>query len=77
MPRGIGAFFDPNGIRLELATSIAGAGLSVIESGRQTEAEARAELETLFEDPADVGKWLARMPLVESEIEVERPVPVA
>lgn len=70
-------FFDPNGIRLELATSIAGAGLSVIESGRQTEAEARAELETLFEDPADVEKWLARMPLVESEIEVERPAPVA
>ena len=70
-------FFDPNGIRLELATSIAGAGLSVIESGRQTEAEARAELETLFEDPADVEKWLARMPLVESEIEVEQPAPVA
>ena len=70
-------FFDPNGIRLELATSIADAGLSVIESGRQTEAEARAELETLFEDPADVEKWLARMPLVESEIEVEQPAPVA
>lgn len=70
-------FFDPNGIRLELATSIASAGLSVIESGRQTEAEARAELETLFEDPADVEKWLARMPLVESEIEVEQPAPVA
>lgn len=70
-------FFDPNGIRLELATSIADAGLSVIESGRQTEAEARAELETLFEDPADVEKWLARMPLVASEIEVERPAPAA
>ena len=70
-------FFDPNGIRLELATSIADAGLSVIESGRQTGAEARAELETLFEDPAEIEKWLARMPLVESEIEVEQPVPVA
>ena len=70
-------FFDPNGIRLELATSIADAGLSVIESGRQTEAEARTELETLFEDPSDVEKWLARMPLVASEIEVERPAPAA
>ena len=69
-------FFDPNGIRLELATSIADAGLSVIESGRQTEAEARAELETLFEDPADVEKWLGRMPLVESEVEVKQPAPV-
>ena len=61
-------FYDPNGIRLELATSIADADLSVIESGCQTEAEARAELETLFDDPAEVEKWLRVMPLVEEEI---------
>ena len=67
-------FYDPNGIRLELATSIADASLSVIESGCQTEAEARAELETLFEDPAEVKKWLAAMPLVAHEIEAEIPV---
>jgi hypothetical protein len=29
----------------------------------QTEEEARAELETLFADPAEVDKWLAHMPL--------------
>ena len=61
-------FYDPNGIRLELATSIADASLSVVESGCQTEAEARAELETLFDDPAEVEKWLAQMPLVAHEI---------
>jgi catechol 2,3-dioxygenase-like lactoylglutathione lyase family enzyme len=66
-------FYDPNGIRLELATSIADANLSVIESGCQTEAEARAELETLFDDPAEVEKWLKAMPLVEHEIEAEVP----
>ncbi len=61
-------FYDPNGIRLELATSIADADLSVIESGCQTEAEARAELETLFDAPAEVEKWLQVMPLVDEEI---------
>jgi hypothetical protein len=35
----------------------------VVESVRQTEEEARAELETLFSDPAEVERWLARMPL--------------
>jgi hypothetical protein len=28
-----------------------------------TEEEARAELQTLFSDPAEVEKWLAQMPL--------------
>ena len=36
--------------------------------------EARAELETLFDDPAEVEKWLSVMPLVEHEIEAEVPV---
>ena len=36
---------------------------SVVESVLQTEEEARAELETLFSDPAEVERWLARMPL--------------
>ena len=39
----------------------------------KTEAEARAELETLFDDPAEVEKWLKVMPLVEHEIEAEVP----
>jgi catechol 2,3-dioxygenase-like lactoylglutathione lyase family enzyme len=56
-------FFDPNGIRLEIATSRAPAEQGVVESVLQTEAEARAELATLFSDPAEVERWLARMPI--------------
>jgi catechol 2,3-dioxygenase-like lactoylglutathione lyase family enzyme len=56
-------FYDPNGIRLELATNrLPGAG-DVIESVLQTEEEAREELATLFADPAQVQEWLGRMPL--------------
>jgi hypothetical protein len=56
--------FDPNGIRLEFATSRAPAELGVVGSVLQTPEEARAELATLFDDPAEVEKWLAAMPLV-------------
>ena len=56
-------FFDNNGIRLELATSLGDQSLTVVQSVMQTQDEARAELETLFEDPAEVERWLARMPL--------------
>jgi catechol 2,3-dioxygenase-like lactoylglutathione lyase family enzyme len=58
-------FYDPNGIRLELATSRAPAEQGVVESVLQSEEEARAELATLFADPAEVDRWLARMPLRE------------
>jgi catechol 2,3-dioxygenase-like lactoylglutathione lyase family enzyme len=58
-------FLDPFGIRLELATDKSGEKRSVIESVLQTEAEARAELETLFSDPKEVDKWLEHMPLQE------------
>ena len=54
--------FDPNGIRLEFATRL-GDEESVVESARQTEEEARAELETLLDDPAEIDRWLAEMPL--------------
>jgi glyoxylase I family protein len=54
--------FDPNGIRLEFATRL-GDETSVVESARQTEEEARAELETLLDDPAEIDRWLAEMPL--------------
>jgi hypothetical protein len=37
--------------------------MSNVESVRQTEEEARAELETLFSDPKEVEKWLRHMPL--------------
>lgn len=56
--------FDPNGIRLEFATSRAPAELGVVESVLQSPEEARAELATLFDDPNEVEKWLAGMPLV-------------
>lgn len=56
-------FYDPNGIRLELATSLADERLSIVESVLQTEDEARAELETLFDDTKIVDAWLSKMPL--------------
>jgi catechol 2,3-dioxygenase-like lactoylglutathione lyase family enzyme len=57
-------FYDPNGIRLELATSRLPITQGVVESVRQTEEEAREELETLFSDPSEVQAWLDRMPLL-------------
>jgi hypothetical protein len=56
-------FLDPFGTRLELATDRSGVQQSVVESVLQTEEEARAELQTLFSDPVEVEKWLAKMPL--------------
>ena len=61
-------FYDNNGIRLELATSLAGKDVSNVESVLQTEEEAREELETLFDDPRDVEQWLKVMPLVEEPL---------
>jgi catechol 2,3-dioxygenase-like lactoylglutathione lyase family enzyme len=60
-------FYDPNGIRLEIATSRLAEPSTVVESVLQTEAEARAELETLFPDAREVEKWLAQMPLKAEE----------
>jgi glyoxylase I family protein len=59
-------FYDNNGIRLELATSLADPRLGIVASVLQTDDEARAELETLFEDPAVVSAWLDKMPLLPS-----------
>lgn len=56
-------FYDVNGIRLELATSLAPASAGIVGSVLQGEEEARAELATLFGDAAEVEKWLAAMPL--------------
>lgn len=56
-------FYDPSGIRLELATDRSGEDRSVVESVLQSEEEVRAELETLFSDPKEVEKWLRHMPL--------------
>ena len=56
-------FYDPNGIRLELATTRLGEQAGAVESVLQTEEEARAELATLFEDSRTVDQWIERMPL--------------
>jgi pimeloyl-ACP methyl ester carboxylesterase/catechol 2,3-dioxygenase-like lactoylglutathione lyase family enzyme len=56
-------FYDNNGIRVELATSLADDSLNLVQSVLQTEAEARQELQTLFDDPAVVDTWLSRMRL--------------
>ncbi|MSQ73646.1 MAG: VOC family protein [Betaproteobacteria bacterium] len=57
-------FYDPNGIRLEIATSRAPAELGVVPSVLQTEDEIRAELNTLFDDPEVVDAWVAKMPVL-------------
>lgn len=56
-------FYDPNGIRLELATNRLPNPGGIVESVLQTEEEARDELATLFDDPQEVQSWLNRMPL--------------
>ncbi len=66
-------FYDPNGIRLELATSLAPEDFGIVGSARQTEDEARAELATLFDDAAEIDRWLAEMPLLAEEIEIDIP----
>jgi catechol 2,3-dioxygenase-like lactoylglutathione lyase family enzyme len=59
-------FYDPNGIRLEITTvNTEGGDDDAVGSVLQTEQEARAELETLFDDPAEVDRWLSVMPLVD------------
>lgn len=66
-------FYDPNGIRLELATSLAPEEIGIVGSARQTELEARAELATLFDDEAEIDRWLAAMPLLAEELEIDIP----
>ena len=60
-------FYDPNGIRLEIATNKLPVDDGVVPSVLQTEAEIRAELETLFDDPKVVNAWIAKMPVKREE----------
>jgi len=56
-------FFDSNGIRLEMNTYRDDAlRRGVVGPALTTEAEARSELETLFDDPETVERWLKQMP---------------
>ncbi len=66
-------FYDPSGIRLELATSLAPEDVGIVGSARQTEEEARAELATLFDDEAEIDRWLAEMPLLAEELQIDIP----
>jgi catechol 2,3-dioxygenase-like lactoylglutathione lyase family enzyme len=59
--------FDPNGIRLEITTDIRVDDFDGVDTVRQTAEEARAELLTLCEDPAEVDAILATMPLREED----------
>lgn len=57
-------FYDNNGIRLEISTRSGSVAASVVESTLQSEAEARAELSTLYGNPAELERLLAQMPLM-------------
>jgi catechol 2,3-dioxygenase-like lactoylglutathione lyase family enzyme len=56
-------FYDNNGIRLELTTAPTGDDFRTVDSLRQTRAEARSELATLYTDPDELERVLARMSL--------------
>jgi len=58
-------FYDNNGIRLELTTSPTGDDFETVNSVRQTRAEARRELATLFTNPDELERVLHGMLLRE------------
>jgi catechol 2,3-dioxygenase-like lactoylglutathione lyase family enzyme len=58
-------FFDPNRIRLEITTDVTQPDYDVITSVYQTEAEAREELESLYDSPEEVRRILEKMPLTD------------
>ena len=57
-------FFDPNGVRLEITTDLRHEDYDPVTSMYQTEAEAREELETLYDSPGEVERILTKMPLL-------------
>lgn len=58
-------FRDNNGIRLEITTDLDKDAYETVDTVRQTEAEAREELETLYATPAQVQAVLDAMPLLD------------
>jgi catechol 2,3-dioxygenase-like lactoylglutathione lyase family enzyme len=56
-------FYDNNGIRLELTTFPTGDDFETVSSLVQTRSQARSELATLYEDPDELERVLASMPL--------------
>jgi len=55
--------YDNNGIRLEFTTWPEGEDFSTVDSLFQAEADARRELATLYDNPADLERVLKAMPL--------------
>ena len=43
------------------------------QAGERVKEEARAELATLFDDEAEIDRWLAEMPLLAEELQIDIP----
>ena len=65
-------FFDPNGIRLEVSADLEHDDCPRFESSLQTEAR-RAELATLYPDPADLERALGYAVVVDRQLPSGRP----
>lgn len=61
-------FYDNNGIRLELASSVNASEDGIVASVLQARHEAEAELRTLYSQEENVKHWLSHMPLRATEI---------
>jgi catechol 2,3-dioxygenase-like lactoylglutathione lyase family enzyme len=66
-------FFDPNGIRLEVSADLEHDDCPRFESSLQTEARVRAELATLYPDPADLERALGYAVVVDRQLPSGRP----
>jgi glyoxylase I family protein len=66
-------FFDPNGIRLEVSADLEHDDCPRFESSLQTEARVRAELATLYPDPADLERVLRYAVVVDRQLPSGRP----
>jgi catechol 2,3-dioxygenase-like lactoylglutathione lyase family enzyme len=66
-------FFDPNGIRLEVSADLEHDDCPRFESSLQTEARVRAELATLYPDPADLERALRYAVVVDRQLPSGRP----
>lgn len=66
-------FFDPNGIRLEVSADLEHDDCPRTEGSLMTEARLRAELATLYPDPADLEQALRYAVVVDRQLPSGRP----
>jgi catechol 2,3-dioxygenase-like lactoylglutathione lyase family enzyme len=66
-------FFDPNGIRLEVSADLEHDDCPRFESSLQTAAHVRAELATLYPDPAELERVLGYAVVVDRKLPSGRP----